>query len=188
MSSNAAKKSVDSVNDILTSIKNIIEENNVNNNALPNNATEQNFSANYALQGYQSQADYLLKNHPNFKNYFDNEHKGVEVVTVDDALDNLARQIGIQSTNNLAKEDNNLNKVFNNYSDTSDLTYKDLKTEKISSPIVNSTEDLILKSAMEEVNNRLRVVIAKWYQDNLPSLVKQIINEEMTKILKNIKL
>lgn len=191
MNSNLAKKSDDSVNNILSSIKAIIEENNENHNALLNNKTGQTFSVNYALQGYQSQSDYLLNNHPNFKNRSENSYKGVETLTVEDAIDNLTRQIGIQSTNSIdsARDEVNLDSILNDFNspkENSDLTYNKINTEKMSN---NNfvTEDLILKSAMEEANNRLRVIISKWFQNNLPTLIKQIIHEEMTKVLKNIK-
>lgn len=189
MGSNVAEKVSDSIDDILASIKVIIEENNEDNGVKRTKNIQPSATAQYALNSYQSQSDYVLNNHPNFKNHFDREYKGTEVLTVDDAIDNLARQIGIPETKSV-KEESNLNNVLNNLNslrDTSDLSYKNLKTENIS--LDNShTESLIVQSAMEEVNNRLRAVISKWFQDNLPGLIKQIIHEEMTKVLKNIKL
>lgn len=189
MGSNVAEKSSDSINDILASIKVIIEENNEDNTTKVKKNNQASATAQYALNSYQSQSDYVLNNHPNFKNHFDREHKGAEILTVDDAIDNLARQIGIPETKNV-REESNLDNVLNNLNslrDTSDLAYKKSKTENIS--LNNShAESLIVQSAMEEVNSRLRAVISRWFQDNLPALIKQIIHEEMTKVLKNIKL
>lgn len=179
MSSTLASNSLDSINEILASIKGIIEE---KNEELVLEQAEEKLpksSSQYALNSYLSQADYLVNNHPNFKKH---EYKGGEVLTIDDAIDNLARQIGITETsmeNEIPNFDN-----LNNLSNFVESTAK----PNLDSFDSSDTEKLILQSAMEEANDRLRLVISKWFQENLPVIIKKIIHEEMTKVLQNIKL
>lgn len=113
---------------------------------------------------------------------------GGNVVTVDEAMNDLARQIGLNEENTYQENSNNMEAILN------EITHLDLDESspkaKKSPTYVDShctPEDLIVSAAMEEVNNRLRKVIAKWVEDNLPSMIRTIIYEEMTKFLKDFK-
>ncbi|MDN5249452.1 DUF2497 domain-containing protein [Bartonella sp. TP] len=140
-----------SVDEILSSIKEIIEENTAKHYANPvpvlNNTAKLNFSA----QSIEKSA-----------------------VSVDEAMSVLAKQIGVPLSKDVAAKE------------ALAVSNEDIAQHN---PVIGD-KDLInslFDQAIEDIKSQLKVIIAKWVQENLPRLIKDLLHEEIAHSLKNMK-